>query len=115
MTYLIRISKMTEHLPGDYEGRSMAEDIFQSASRAVILHRHTRIASSREEFTGYIGGACSKLYETSVLLEMIIALNLLPAEKLTALQQETEELLRILEKSRRTAKAGPKVKKTEKP
>jgi four helix bundle protein len=67
-----------------------------------------RRARSNAEFISKLKGAMQEMEETAYWLELIVETDLLPSKRLQPLQQEAEEIMKMLSASVRTARRNKK-------
>ena len=104
MGLAVRVLKLAGHLPETVQGRTVAGQICRSATSVGANYRAALRAKSRADFAHKIAIVLEEADETLFWLELIAESELLPVAKLKALLLETEELVKIFNATRRTAR-----------
>jgi four helix bundle protein len=99
---------MCSSLPKNMPAKVLAAQVLRSGTSVGAQYREGRRARSSAEFISKLKGAMQELEETAYWLELIVETNLLPAKRLQPLQQEAEELMKMLSASVRTARQNKK-------
>lgn len=100
----LRIIRMRAALPRGEVARILGNQILRCSSSAGAHYREACRARSTPEFVSKLEVALQELDETGYWLELLAESEIVPAARLTALRQETGELIAILVASVRTAK-----------
>ncbi len=101
--FALRILNLAEKLPHGVKGRVLSDQIARAGTSVAANYRAACKARSRAEFIAKIGVAEEEADEVQFWLEMISEVELIPAPRLTELQQEARELTAILAASRKSA------------
>lgn len=101
--YALRIMKLVGALPNTIVGRAIGNQLVRSGTSVGANYRAACRARSKNEFIAKLGTVVEEADESAFWLELIIAGNLLKEELISALLQETNELLAIMIASRKTA------------
>jgi len=104
--FALRILNLAERLPRGVKGRVLSDQIARAGTSAAANYRAACKSRSRAEFISKMGVAEEEADEVQFWLELIGDDNLLPAERLTQLQQEARELTAIFAASRISASRG---------
>jgi four helix bundle protein len=96
---------MSQVLPKTREANVIAQQILRSATSMAANYRAVGRARSQAEFIAKLGIVVEESDETVFWLEMLGDSGMVPASKLTDLNNEANQLLSIFSASRRTAKA----------
>jgi four helix bundle protein len=104
MSLAVRVLRLVAHLPQTVQGRTVAGQICRSATSVGANYRAALRSKSRADFINKIAIVLEEADETHFWLELIEATKLLPAEKIRALTAETEELVKIFNATRRSAR-----------
>ena len=102
--FAIRIVKLFRSLPKTEEARIIGRQVLRSGTSVAANYRAVCRARSKAEFISKIGVVVEEADETVFWLEMLIETKIVPAQKLSALLKEANELLAIFAASQRTAK-----------
>jgi len=103
-----RTTRVAKALPKDAEGRYISQQLIRSGLAAAPNYAEARAAESRADFIHKLRVVLKELNETRTWLEQIVANGLIPAEKMAALIQESEELCWIIAASLKTARESDK-------
>ena len=104
MSLAVRVLKLVDHLPQTVQGRTVAGQICRSDTSVGANYRSALRSKSRADFANKIAIVLEEADETHFWLELIVAAELLPEKKLKALMIETEELVKIFNATRRSAR-----------
>jgi four helix bundle protein len=86
------------------EARVIASQLLRSGTSVAANYRAVCRARSRAEFLAKIGIVLEEVDESAFWLELLCDAGLVPAEKLTSLLAEANELTAIFNASRTTAR-----------
>lgn len=100
----LRIVRMFVALPKTDEARVLGKQVLRSGTSVGANYREARRARSTAEFIAKIGDCLKELDETDYWLELILRAEIVPAPKLSALRDETNQLLAILTTISKNAK-----------
>jgi four helix bundle protein len=106
MRFSLRVFRLSASIPNTPEGRLVRGQLFRAGTSPSAQYREACRARSPAEFISKIESAQQELDETSFWLEFLERSELVKAEHLTSLRDETEQLIRIFAASARTAKAN---------
>jgi four helix bundle protein len=106
--FALRVLNLADKLPRGVKGRVLSDQIARAGTSAAANYRAACKARSRAEFIAKIGVAEEEADEVQFWLELICEDNLVPAKRLTELQQEARELTAIFAASRKSAAHGGK-------
>jgi four helix bundle protein len=101
--FALRILNLADKLPRGLKGRILSDQIARAGTSTAANYRAACKARSRAEFIAKIGVAEEEADEVQFWLELICEDNILPANRLSELQQEARELTAILAASRKSA------------
>ena len=93
--FALRIIRLYGALPKKTEAQVIGKQILRSGTSIGAHYREANRARSDAEFISKIGMALQELDETDYWLELLIEAEIVPANKLDALQQEANELIAI--------------------
>ena len=102
--FALRIIRMSQVLPKTREANVIAQQILRSATSMAANYRAVGRARSQAEFVAKLGIVVEESDETVFWLEMLADSEMVPANKLTDLNNEANQLLSIFSASRKTAK-----------
>jgi four helix bundle protein len=85
------------------QGNHVSRQLLRSGTAAAANYGEARGAESRSDFIHKLRIVLKELNETTVWLQLILTSSMLPAEKMTAVVAENEELCRIIAASIKTA------------
>ena len=91
--YALRIVKLYAALPDGAAAQVLGKQILRSGTSVGAQYREACRAKSNADFINKIEGSLQELDETQYWLELIAETNLVKADRLGALQEETEELI----------------------
>ena len=97
--FSIRIIKMADSLPNTVSGRAIGSQIVRSGTSPAANYRAACIGKSEKDFLNKLKMVEEELDETCHWLEIIMEVELLPANKLNQLYQECIDLYKIIVKS----------------
>ena len=92
----LRVMKLTDALPDTHGGKTIARQILRSGTSVGANYRSAVRARSKKEFISKLGVSLEECDESAYWLELIVEGELLPANKVSDLQKESDELCRIL-------------------
>jgi len=101
--FALRVLKLIEQLPNTIGGRVLANQVARSATSVGANYRAACRARSRAEFASKLGTVAEEADETVYWLEVVRDGNLLPANKLSELLKEADELTAIFTAGRRSS------------
>jgi four helix bundle protein len=104
VSFAVRIGRVADALPDSQMGRHVAGQIVRSGTAPAPNYAEGCAAESRRDFAHKLSIALKELRETRIWLRIIRDGKLLSPERLDALQDETNQLCKILSSSILTAK-----------
>ena len=102
--FAIRIVRLFRSLPKTDEARTIGRQLLRSGTSVPANYRAVCRARSKAEFIAKIGVGVEEADETVFWLEMLVDTGIVPAQKLTDLLKEANELLAIFSASQQTAR-----------
>ena len=102
--FAARIGKVVDALPDTRQGRHLANQLIRSGTSSAPNYDEGRVGESRADFIHKLKVALKEMVETRGWLKYIVIAELLPLKKVTGLQDECEQLCKILTSSILTAK-----------
>lgn len=103
MDLITRVIRMAEYLPKDSTAEIMGKAVTRSAATAGMHHSDAIRARSSREFIRDLKLMQVQLNQTDFWLKLIENTNYFKVEKISALKSANSEIIRIIEKSIRTA------------
>jgi len=101
--FAVRIIRLGNNLPKSRAGNHIAGQLLRSGTAPAAIYAEARGAESTKDFVHKLKLALKELNESRVWLKIISKSNLLPEEKLHLINQECDELCRIVNASIKTA------------
>ncbi len=95
--FAVRVVKLCQYLdekPG--VGRSLSKQLLRSGTSIGANLEEAKSGQSRADFISKNAIALKEARETSYWLRLIVASEVMPEARITELQQEVEELMRIV-------------------
>ena len=102
--YALQIIKLYQSLLKSGEAQVIGKQVLRSGTSVGAQYREACRAKSPADFINKMEGSLQELDETAYWLELLADGKLYPAEKLTDLKKETDELTAIFVASVKTAK-----------
>ena len=93
--FALRIIRLYGALPKAIEAQIIGKQALRSGTSVGANYREAFRGRSDAEFIAKMGDCLKELEETAYWLELLVEGNLIPAEKLVALQDETNQLTAI--------------------
>jgi four helix bundle protein len=104
MRFSLRVLKFADALPTKISGRTIANQVVRSGTSVAANYRAALRAKSRADFVNKITIVLEEADETLFWIELTELASLLPAKRLLALRTEAEELTKIFNATRATAR-----------
>jgi four helix bundle protein len=102
--FAVRIIKFYKQLPKTDEARVLGRQVLRSGTSVAANYRAVCRAKSQADFISKMGTVVEESDESLLWLELFSDAELVPAEKLKALRQEAEDLLRVFSRSLNSAR-----------
>jgi four helix bundle protein len=102
--FAVRIGNVADALPETPLGQHIANQILRSGTSPAPNYSEGCAAESRRDFAHKLSISLKELRETKTWLRIIRKADLLPAERLGRITDETDQLCAILSQSVHTAK-----------
>ena len=103
--FALRVIKLFRALPKTEEARVLGRQILRSGTAVAANYRSACRARSHADFISKIGITCEEADETAFRLELFIDASIVKRARLENLLVEANELVRIFQASRTTAKS----------
>ena len=104
MQFAIRVLKLADALPAKPSGRTIANQVARSGCSTASNYRAALRGKSRADFINKITTVLEEADETSFWIELTALAGLLPLGRLAKLLAEAEELTKIFNATRTTAR-----------
>ena len=93
--FALRIIRLYVSLPKTTEAQVLGKQILRSGISVGARYREGQRAKSDADFISKMEGGLQELDETTYWLELLSESNIVPAERLSSLQKEADELIAI--------------------
>ena len=93
--FALRIVEMFSVIPKTTEAQILGKQVLRSGTSVGANYREAYRGRSKAEFIAKCGDSLRELEETAYWLELLVDGNMMPAQKLSALRQECDELIAI--------------------
>ena len=100
----VEIIRFFRTLPRTNEARVLGRQVLRSGTSVAANYRAACRAKSKADFISKLGNVVEEADETILWLELFAAAQVCPAELVTHLKSESEELLQIFSASLATAR-----------
>jgi four helix bundle protein len=104
MDFAVRVLRMVESLPKTTAGRTVGGQVARSSTSVAANYRAALRAKSRADFINKITIVLEEADESLFWLELATESGLVTAKRLEALRGEAEELVRIFNATRQSAR-----------
>jgi len=106
--YALRIIRLYSALPKNTVAQTLGKQLLRSGTSVGANYREGHRARSRAEFIAKLGDALRELEESAYWLELLVEAEIMSADRLAQLQDETDQLTAILVTIIKKTRAGPK-------
>jgi four helix bundle protein len=106
--FALRVIRMVRALPKSAEGKVLGNQMLRSATSVGANYRSAQRGKSKADFIAKLAVAEEESDETCYWLELIIAAELLPKDRMEPLLAEAREITAILTTAGKTAKRNRK-------
>ena len=106
LEFAVRVGKAVDALPDTRLARHIAGQLVRSGTSPAPNYAEACAAESKKDFIHKLAIALKELRESSVWIRMIVKSELIPEQRLEQLQDECDQLCRIIAKSLVTAKSN---------
>lgn len=103
--FALAVIRLFRSLPAGGEARVLGHQLLRSATSVAANYRAMRRARSRAEFVAKLGVVVEEADESLFWIELLADAEVVPASRVALIQDEANQLLRILASSYRTARA----------
>lgn len=94
--FALRIIKLYSNLPKTTEAQVLGKQIIRSGTSVGAQYREGCRAKSDADFVSKLEGSLQELEETCYWLELIVESEIFDKERISPLQTEAEEIIKIL-------------------
>ncbi len=101
--FAVRIVNLSDNLPKTRAGNHVAGQLLRSGTAPAALYAEARGAESTKDFIHKLKLGLKELNESRVWLKIITRSEMLPETRLSDINQECDELCRIVNASANTA------------
>jgi four helix bundle protein len=108
LDFSVRIIRLVDALPNTRAANHVAGQLLRCGTSSYGNHGEVEAAESRKDFVHKLKVCLKELKETRRWLRLLAKSFMLPETKMTAILNETEELIRIFFSSIRTAERNAK-------
>ncbi len=108
LDYGARIVKLVSALPPTMIGRRIGDQLLRSGTAVGANYEEARAAESQTDFIHKLQLALKEMRESNYWLRLLVKAEVVPAERLTPLADESTQLRAILSKAVATAKGTQK-------
>lgn len=102
--FALRVVKMFVALPKTDEARVLGKQVLRSGTSVGANYREAYRARSKPEFISKLGDCLKELDESAYWLELLAESEIIPANRLTSLQDECNQLIAIFTSIAKRAK-----------
>ena len=106
LDFAARVGKLVEALPDTRLGRHVAGQLVRSGTSPAPNYAEACAAESKKDFIHKLGIALKELRESRVWIKLILKADMLPADRIEPLLDESNQLCNIIGKSVVTVKAN---------
>jgi four helix bundle protein len=103
-SFTLRVMRLIAALPRSAPGRTISQQLMDSASSVGANYRSSCRARSKKEFVAKLGVVVEEADENAFWLELIVESEMLPAVRVQPLLVEANEITAIMSASYHTAK-----------
>jgi four helix bundle protein len=103
--FALRVIKLFRALPKTEEARILGRQVLRSGTAVAANYRSACRGRSRADFISKIGITLEEADETAFWLELIVEAGIIESAKLESLTTEANELVRIFQATRSTARS----------
>ena len=108
LTFSVRVGKVVDALPDTRMGRHIAGQLVRCGTSPGANYAEACAAESRNDFLHKLGVVLKELRESHYWLSLVMKSKILPEARVEALDDECDQLCRVIAKSIVTTKANRK-------
>src|SRR5712664_3591451 len=94
-SFALQIIRLFSALPKTTEAQVIGKQVLRSGTSVGANYREAYRGRSKAEFVAKCGDSLRELEETAYWLELLVDGKIVPAERVSALRQECDELIAI--------------------
>jgi four helix bundle protein len=94
--FALRIVHLYQSLPKSTEAQVLGKQVLRSGTSVGAQFRESQRAKSDADFVNKLESVLQEADETAFWLELLVRAEIMPAQRLEALQKETDEIIAIL-------------------
>lgn len=106
LTFSVRVGKVVDALPDTRMGRHIAGQLVRCGTSPGANYAEACAAESRNDFLHKLGVVLKELRESHYWLSLVMKSKILPEARVEALDDECDQLCRVIAKSIVTTKAN---------
>ena len=106
LEFAVRVGKAIDALPDTRLGRHIAGQLVRSGTSPAPNYAEACAAESKRDFVHKLAIVLKELRESTVWIRLIFMSGLIPEQRLELLQDECDQLCKIIAKSLVTAKSN---------
>jgi four helix bundle protein len=103
-SFTLRVMRLIAALPRSAQGRTISQQLMDSASSVGANYRSSCRARSKKEFVAKLGVVVEEADESAFWLELVVESEMLPAARVQPLLDEANEITAIMTASYQTAR-----------
>ena len=104
--FALRVIKLFVALPKSAEAQVLGKQVLRSGTSVGANYREAYRARSKAEFVSKLGDCLKELDESAYWLELLVESEIIPASRLSVLQDECNQLIAIFTTIAKKTKAG---------
>jgi len=104
--FAVRIVKMVDSMPHTISATAIAKQVVRSGTSPIANYRAACLGKSKKDFLNKLKMVEEEIDETGQWLDIIMECEMLPRNRVTALYDESQELLKIIVSSILTVQAS---------
>ena len=94
--FAVRIIKMVDSMPHSISSTAIAKQVVRSGTSPIANYRAACLGKSRKDFLNKLKMVEEEIDETGLWLDLIMECEILPRNRVNALYDESQELLKII-------------------
>ena len=94
--FAVRIIKMVDSMPHSISSTAIAKQVVRSGTSPIANYRAACLGKSKKDFLNKLKMVEEEIDETGLWLDLIMECEILPRNRVNALYDESQELLKII-------------------
>ena len=94
--FAVRIIKMVDSIPHSISSTAIAKQVVRSGTSPIANYRAACLGKSKKDFLNKLKMVEEEIDETGMWLDLIMECEILPRNRVSALYDESQELLKII-------------------